>query len=230
MTDGTTPETDAATLDRLVRARFSCRAFRPDPVPDPVITRILDTARHAASWSNTQPWTLVITRPETSARLSAALLAADAENPGAHSDLPYPAGFSGVHLQRRRGVGFGLYAALGIAREDRHARHEHHLNNFRFFGAPHVALLFQPADMGPYGALDVGGFVATFLLAARANGVDTLAQAALAQHAGVVRDVAGVDAGRAFVCGIAFGYARADHPANLFRSTRAELDELVRFA
>ena len=110
---------DAETLDNLARARFSCRAFRPDPVPEAVTRRILDTARKAASWSNVQPWSVVVTRPETTAALSAALLAAEAEYPGVHADLPYPERFTGVHLARRRAVGFGLYAALGIAREDR---------------------------------------------------------------------------------------------------------------
>jgi nitroreductase len=33
------------TLDDILNARYSCRGFRPDPVPDDTITRIIDAAR-----------------------------------------------------------------------------------------------------------------------------------------------------------------------------------------
>ena len=109
------------------------------------------------------------------------------------------------------------YAALGIARSDRLARERQVAENFRLFGAPHVALLTIPAELGPYAALDCGAFVASFLLAARAHGVATTAQAALAHHARFIRRYFGIGDERRFVCGIAFGYADMTHPANAFR-------------
>lgn len=222
-------ESEAQVLRRLMKTRFSCRAFRDEPVSDAVIGEIIETARWTASWSNVQPWEIIVTRPETTRALSEALLAA-AKSGEVHSDFPFPRSFTGATLARRREVGFGLYEALSIRREDRHARHEHHLNNFRFFNAPHVVLVTIPEELGPYGALDCGAFVSSFLLAARALGVDTLAQAALAQHADVVRDFFGIPDDRLFVCGISFGYAQQDHPANRFRSTRIAPAEFVRFA
>ena len=132
-------------------------------------------------------------------------------------------------LQRRREVGFGLYGALSIKREDRAAREAHFVENFRFFGAPHVALVTMPADMGPYGALDVGNFLACFMLAAHAEGVATLAQAALAQYAGAIREMFDIAPTRAFLCGVAFGRADMNHPANRFRAPRADVEEFRRF-
>lgn len=222
-------ETDGDLLLRLMRARYSCRAFRPDPVPDEMIGRIIDTARWTASWSNIQPWDeLIVTRPETTARLGALLLAEAEAHPEIASDIPYPPEFPPAYMARRREIGLGLYAALGIKREDRAARHAHHLNNFRLFGTPHVALLSVPRVLGPYGVLDIGAFVSSFLLAAQANGVATLAQAALAQHSRAVRDFFDLPEDRDFVCGISFGYA-AENPANRFRSTRIEPEALFRF-
>lgn len=49
------------TLDAIA-ARRSIRRFRPDPVPDETITRLLEAARLAPSGSNAQPWAFVVVR------------------------------------------------------------------------------------------------------------------------------------------------------------------------
>ena len=189
---------NSETLGRLMRTRFSCRGFLPDPVPEATMARIVDAARWSASWSNTQPWDVLITRPETTRRLAERLAALARARAPAEPDVPYPPAFEGDNLRRRREVGFGLYAALGIARDDRAAREAHFVENFRFFGAPHVALLTMPAAMGAYGALDVGNFLSAFMLAAHAEGVATIAQAALAQYAAAIREMFAIPAERAF--------------------------------
>jgi nitroreductase len=218
------------SVAQALAARFSCRAFRPAPVPEDTILRIVDAARLAPSWSNTQPWGFVVTRPETTKALAERLLAKAASEAVATPDVPFPPGFDGVYLARRREVGFGLYAALGIAREDRGARAAQHLENFRFFGAPHVAVLTMPAGMGSYGALDAGAFLMSFLLAAEAEGVATIAQAALAAYAPVLRETLAIPDDRSILCGVSFGYADPDHAANRFRATRAPREEILRFA
>lgn len=43
-----------------VLGRRSIRAFLPDPVPRDIITKIVDIARWAPSWGNTQPWEIVV--------------------------------------------------------------------------------------------------------------------------------------------------------------------------
>ena len=47
-------------LEELLSERYSCRAFRPEPVPRPTIERILTAAQKTASWCNSQPWQVVI--------------------------------------------------------------------------------------------------------------------------------------------------------------------------
>ena len=172
---------DTEVVRHHMAARFSCRGFRPDPVPEDVITDIFDVARWAASWNNLQLWDdMIVTRPETTRALSAELLAAAKAKEPFDTDFPYPEGYSGVYLERRREVGYGLYKAVGIERNDYAARERQGLENFRFFGAPHVALLTVPAEQGVYGVLDAGGFVTAFMLAAQTHGVASIAQAALA--------------------------------------------------
>ena len=55
---------------KLIRTRRSIRGYRPDPVPEDVLQRILDAARVAPTAANRQPFQLiVITDPSTRARL-----------------------------------------------------------------------------------------------------------------------------------------------------------------
>ncbi len=46
----------------LASARHSIRAYRPDPVSDADLRRVLEAARMAPSACNIQPWTLIIVR------------------------------------------------------------------------------------------------------------------------------------------------------------------------
>jgi len=43
-----------------VRARYSCRSYRPDPIPDEVVDRMMDAVRRAPSARNVQPWMLIL--------------------------------------------------------------------------------------------------------------------------------------------------------------------------
>ena len=40
------------TLTETLKSRFSCRGYKPDPVPDKVISQIVDAARQVPSWCN----------------------------------------------------------------------------------------------------------------------------------------------------------------------------------
>lgn len=58
----------------VVSRRKSVRRYKPDPVPDESLWRILEAFRAAPSWANVQPWEIVIVRdPETKRRLQSTL-------------------------------------------------------------------------------------------------------------------------------------------------------------
>jgi nitroreductase len=84
--------------------------------------------------------------------------------------------------------------------------------------------------MGTYGALDLGGFLTNFLLAAETEGVSTIAQAALAAYGSAIRESLGIPDDRALLCGVSFGYADPNHSANRFRASRAPREQIFRFA
>ena len=57
-----------------VRKRQSVRRYKPDPVSEDALGRILECFRQAPSWANVQPWELILVRdPELKRRLQATL-------------------------------------------------------------------------------------------------------------------------------------------------------------
>ncbi|WP_236655041.1 nitroreductase family protein [Burkholderia pyrrocinia] len=196
-----------------------------------MIRDIVGMAGRSASWCNVQPWQLVITEtPESTERFRQALIQRVDEHPENESDLPFPPSYDGIYRERRRGAGIALYSALGIGPKDAERSAEQAFRNFRMFDAPHVAIITVPAELGPYALVDAGGFVSSFLIAAYAHGVATTPQGALARHARFVREYFGIHDTQHMICGISFGYAEDAHPVNRFRTTRAGVDDLVRFA
>lgn len=218
----------ALVLEQLLRARHSCRGFLPEAVPRAMQLRILELAQRSASWCNAQPWQVHVTEGVATDRLRENLLAPVSETePG--PDFEWPRAYRGVYRQRRFDCAMQLYDSLGIARGDRAASTQQGRENFRFFGAPHVAMITSDASLGVYGAVDCGAFVSSFLLAAASLGIASIPQAALAARPQRVRDFFGLDESRLVVCGISFGYEDAMHSANGFRTLRAELGDVVNF-
>ncbi|UWR21565.1 nitroreductase [Sulfitobacter sp. S190] len=219
--------TQLDTLYQIMTARHSCRAFRPDPVSRTVLQQIVQTAQRAPSWCNAQPWRLSLTEAEGTERLRRKLAAAAAEGTPPTPDLDWPTGYSGAYAERRRTCGFQLYEAVGIDRSDRAGRQAQMLRNYALFDAPHVAIVHSPAELGPYGAMDCGGFVTAFTLAATAAGVASIPQAAIAAYAPLLRTELGIGDDRLILCAISLGYADTDHPANGFRTHRADPADVV---
>lgn len=210
----------ADTLKHLAQDRFSCRGFLPDQIDTSVIEEIVDTARLTPSWCNAQPWQLAITRGAETDRFRDALYEHAMSGAAPGPDLEWPRSYPGIYGDRRRAVGWQLYEAVGVEKGDRAGSARQMMENFRLFGAPHVAILHSPQDLGPYGAMDSGGFVMAFCLAAQARGIATIPQAAVASHAAFVREWFGIGDDRMVLCAISFGKPDMDHPANGFRAER----------
>ncbi|WP_436975405.1 nitroreductase [Nocardia asteroides] len=220
----------SAVLAELLTSRWSCRAFESREVPRPEIERLLGLAQRSASWCNTQPWQVIVTTGEGTERFRAALAeyaATEGGELGEEFDFPPPTEYVGVYRERRRTTGWQLYEAVGVERGDRAASARQAFENFRLFGAPHVAIVTTAAEQGVYGAVDSGLYIGTFLLAATSMGIATIPQAALAGRSVFLREYFDIPADRKVLAGISFGYAAANHPANSYRTTRAPLREVV---
>jgi nitroreductase len=215
-------------LQEIISSRYSCRKYQDRQVPAEVIDSILALAQKTPSWCNTQPWEVLLLSGKATDVFREKLHAHAAGGPAIHPDFAFPQRYEGIYRERRKICGVQLYQALGIGREDKTAAAEQSLENFRLFGAPHVALITTDAELGVYGAVDCGLYVSNFMLAAGNLGVATIAQAALASYPDFIRDYFGLQAHRKLVCGISFGFADGRHPINSYRTARATVAESVR--
>lgn len=219
----------ATVLDQVLRGRFSCRAFLPQPVPQETIEEIFEAAQNTASWNNVQPWQAIVTSGAATRKVRELMVerARSGAEPTPH--VPFPAAYEGVYQERRRACGFQLYDAVGVQRGDKQGYARQTMRNFELFDAPHVAVITTEEILGPYALLDCGGYLTNLMNAAQARGVATIAQAALAMHSDALHAHFRLPAQRRIVCAMSFGYADMEHPANSYRVPRAPLGDAVRF-
>jgi len=226
-------EAQRAAVDDAITSRHSMRAFLPTPVPRETVEDILRLAARAPSGTNTQPWQVHVLIGAARQRLSDRICAIH-EDPAelARHEREYdyyPKEWTSPYLDRRRKVGWDLYALVGIAKTDREAMHRQHGRNYRFFDAP-VGLIFSiDRAMGQGSWLDYGMFLQNLMVAARARGLHTCPQAAFTQFHRVIAEELSFKPEQMLVCGMALGYADPAAVENGLVTERADLSEFVRF-
>jgi nitroreductase len=118
---------------------------------------------------------------------------------------------------------------LGIGKGDREKTRRQHARNFLFFDAPVGLVVTLERDL-PVGAwLDTGMFLQNVMLAARAFGLDTCPQAAIASAHTVLRRELQIPQEQVVVCGMSLGYARADAIENTLVTEREPAQNFARF-
>ncbi|HKA45751.1 MAG TPA: nitroreductase [Burkholderiales bacterium] len=213
------------------RTRRSTRAYQPDPVPAATIREIVELGRYAPSGSNIQPWRVHVLTGATLRRVGAAIRKAFVdEEPGHKRDYDYYTDpILEPYLARRRQCGWGLYGTLGIGRGDRAKSKAYRASNYDFFGAP-VGLIFtidRKLEKGSW--LDYGMFLQTIMLAARARGLHTCAEAAIASYPDIVRRELGIANEWIVICGMAMGYRDPDAVINTFQPPRIKVEDYAVF-
>lgn len=216
------------TVEDAILSRRSIRAFKPDPVPRAALRRLLEVARWAPSGSNIQPWKVhVLTGASLEAFRTALVAASRNGEPQAMEYHYYAPEWREPFLARRRACGFGLYAAMGIARDDRAGRRRAQERNYEFFGAPAGMLFWIPSDLEHGSWMDYGMFIYSIVLAARGLGLSTIAQGALGEYPHVAHGMFGIGAGHKLIGGLSIGWADPDAPVNLFQPDRIDVDEFT---
>ena len=220
-------------VDAAITSRRSIRAFRPDPVAREDIERILEVASRAPSGTNTQPWKVYVLTGATKQRVSDASLAVH-NDPAAASqhteEYPYyPRQWVSPYRDRRRKVGWDLYALLGLTREDKAGMSAQHGRNYQFFDAP-VGFIFTIDRVMEQGSwLDYGMFLQNIMVAARGRGLDTCPQAAFTQYHAIIEEQLGIPDSEIVVCGMALGYADTTKIENSLETAREPASGFTRF-
>jgi nitroreductase len=227
-----TPQSTQA-VDEAINSRRSIRAFLSTPVAQATVEDILRVASRAPSGTNTQPWKVTVLTGSALKDLSARLRAAfdDPVQRSANTEeySYYPTEWRSPYIDRRRKVGWDLYALLGIGKADKARMHEQHARNYAFFDAP-VGLIFTIDRVMQQGSwLDYGMFLQSVMVAARARGLDTCPQAAFTQFHRVIAEALQLPADDMVVCGMALGHADPGAVENTLVTEREPVAGFARF-
>jgi nitroreductase len=222
----------ARTVEEALLTRRSLRAFKPDPVPRETVERILALASRAPSGTNIQPWNVYVVAGAARNRLVKAMhdtFMQHGEEGFKREFDYYPSKWRDPYLARRRKIGWDLYGLLGIGKGERDKTHRQHARNYLFFDAPVGLVITVERDL-PVGAwLDTGMFVQSIMLAARAFGLDTCPQAAIASAHTVLRRELPIPDAEIVVCGMSLGHARADAVENTLVTEREPVSRFAKF-
>lgn len=220
-------------VDQAIVSRRSIRAFLPAPVAHEDIAAILEVAARAPSGTNIQPWKVTVLTGAARQRLSDAIIAVyhdkDAVREHTEEYAYYPRQWTSPFIERRRKVGWDLYALLGLGRDNKEGMAAQHARNFNFFDAP-VGLIFTIDRVLEQGSwLDYGMFLQNIMVAARGRGLDTCPQAAFTQFHKIIAAQLALPANETVVCGMALGYADPSKIENTLVTERVPLEQFARF-
>jgi nitroreductase len=223
------PEGNGITAVDAILGRRSVRAFLPDPVDPAVVRRILEIASRSPTGSNIQPWRVFVAGGATRDKLCALVHSAfETGEPKPREDyVYYPEEMFEPALGMRRKQGKAMFTHLGIPREDKVGMQKQGGRNYLLFDAP-IGLFFSiDRRHGESAWIDIGAFLQSVMVAARAFGLDTCPQQAFSKYHGLIRQVLPIPDGDVMVCGMAMG--RAD-PAALINSYVADREPVESFA
>jgi nitroreductase len=226
-------DTSRNEVDAAITSRRSIRAFLPTPIPEATVREILDVASRAPSGTNTQPWKVHVLTGDARRRLSDAITAAydDPAERAQHAEEYdyYPREWVSPYIDRRRKVGWDLYGLLGIAKTDKERMHAQHRRNYEFFGAP-VGLMFTIDRVMRQGSwLDMGMFLQSVMVAARAHGLDTCPQAAFTPFHRLIGEAIAIPDDQQLVCGMSLGVRDPDAIENTLITEREPVGSFTRF-
>ncbi len=212
--------------------RRSIRRFLPAPVPEATVRRILEGAARAPSGHNTQPWKVYAIAGPMRGKLVDALLNVAKNEPWEQRKPEYdyyPLSWVEPFQGRKRKLGYDLYKTLGIARDDMAARERQMHENFRFFGAPVGLFVTFDRRMATGTYLDVGMFIQSIMMGARAEGLDTCGQAIFTWVHDVVRQHLPIPPEELLACGISLGFADPAAPENSFAIDKVPVADFASF-
>jgi len=210
-----------------IKTRQSIRAFKPNPIAKDVMEKILQAVSNSPSYTNTQPWEVVVVSGKKKNELGRKLLELARAKAPTSRDLPTPKGWPPTLEERSRAHGAHRLGALGVARDDVEGREKLRLMNFEFYGAPCAVFLFMDGSLGEWSIFDLGLFTQNLILAAHSLGVESCLQASVTDYALEIKKFLGIAESKKLVIGISLGYPDEKAKLNTYHSLKQKPDEFT---
>ncbi len=212
-----------------IKTRRSIRGFKPEPITKDVMDKILEAVSHTPSYTNTQPWEVVVVSGKKKDELGRKLVELAKAKAPTSRDLPTPKDWPPTLQERARQHGARRFSTLGVARDDEAGREKLRLMNYEFYGAPCAVFLFMDGSLGDWSTFDMGLFAQDLILAAHSLGVGSCLQASVTDYAREIKKFFGLAESKKLVICIALGYPDEKAKLNTYRSLRQKPDEFTKW-
>ncbi len=218
-------------FDDVIRGRRSIRGYKADPVPRALIEEILTLAMRAPSSMNTQPWNFYVITGEPLNRIRAGNTERNLAGIPHSREFRIGQAFEGHHRERQIGVAKQLFAAMGIARDDKEARQDWVLRGFRQFDAPVCVIVTYDRELADSDdtAFDCGAVTTALVNAAWSRGLGAVINSQGIMQSPVVREHAGIAADQVIMKAVALGWPDDSFPANAVVSERKSVQDATTF-
>jgi len=216
-------------VTEALRARYTCRDFRPTPVLKSVLAEVLEEATRAPSTANTQPWEIYAATGKPLERIRTGFLRDFEKGVAPNPDIPFSRHWP-EPLKRRAEEMMALHRLKSTNHpgESTDVR-EHQRRNFAFFGAPVVLYLCLDKTLGMWSFFDLGLLAQSIMLAALEQDLDTATALMLVSYPDLIRDELEIPKHLSVAIGIALGYGKNPGHHDEFLSPRRVLADAVRF-
>ncbi|HDH86682.1 MAG: nitroreductase [Deltaproteobacteria bacterium] len=217
-----------------IRSRKSIRAFRPDPVPEHILIKLLGVATRAPSAVNLQPWEFFVVRGKALKEVKSAYL--KDYRFGKLPDPDIPVGdtrdiapvLKGVYKERQVTLAKQIFKIMGITKANK--KKEWSEKMVQFYDAPAVIIVaVDNVLQSNWPILDVGLVTQNIALAAPEFGLSTCIMRAIVDYPKHLRKIVGIPESKRIMIGLAIGYPDWEHPITGIKTAREQIENIVTF-
>jgi nitroreductase len=217
-----------------IKSRRSIRAFKPEPVSEDILSKLLEIAVRAPSSVNSQPWEFFVVRGTMLRDLKEANLKEYRLGKKPAPELPVgetrggaPA-LEGVFKERSVKLAKQIFGILGISKGDKKGLVEYMEGMLQFYDAPAVIIIVNDKRLvGSWPVLDTGFMAENIALAAQEYGLGTCIMRAIVDYPETLRRVVNIPESKRIIVGVAIGYPDWDHPINQLKTDREKIENMV---
>lgn len=209
-----------------INNRKSTRAFLKQAVSKETVEELLNLAKQAPSWVNSQPEHVYAVSGEKLAELKRAYKAAAQSGQKGNPDIPVKsrAEWAEQGQSNMKEWNDNLPKVLGAKWAEIMGEHSAVLYN-----VPNLLILTLPKGYSDWSLYDLGAFGQNFITAATDKGLATMTAYQFIKYPEILRETLNIPDDEVVVIGIGFGHADPNDQMNKITSTRMPLEEFVTF-
>lgn len=212
--------------EEAISKRKSTRAFLDQEVAKKTVQELLNLAKHAPSWVNSQPERVYAVSGEKLAELRKAYQeASQAGKPGNPDVAVKPrAEWAEQARSNMKEWNDNLPKVLGKNWSGIMGEHSDVL-----YHVPNLLIMTLPKGYSEWSLYDLGAFGQNFITAATDRGLSTMTAYQFIKYPQILRNILNIPDDEVVVIGIGFGYADPNDQINKIQSTRMPLENFVTF-